>query len=182
MVIIIIRLLTREERIIQLPPLKQAEFTIAPSSASNGPMMHNSSMTALAASSLHALESRKTFTLNHSISGKLTTSHFPKVCVCVYSLFTIGSVCVCVCACACVCVRVRVRVCACTCACACACVCLMYILLVESMCGYCVCVSLRYVHACIFMCTYVIMCACVYVCTCMCVYLYVCNSRRVYCV
>ena len=162
MAIIIIRLLTREERIIQLPPLKQAEFTIAPSSASNGPMMHNSSMTALAASSLHALESRKTFTLNHSISGKLTTSHFPKVCVCVYSLFTIGSVCVC--------------------ACACACVCLMYILLVESMCGYCVCVSLWYVHACIFMCTYVIMCACVYVCTCMCIYLYVCNSRRVYCV
>ena len=134
MAIIIIRLLTREERIIQLPPLKQAEFTIAPSSASNGPMIHNSSMTALAASSLHALESRKTFTLNHSISGKLTTSHFPKVRVCVYSLFTIGSVCVCVCACVCVCV------CMCVCMCACACVCV------------CVCV-----HVCVHVCA----CACV---------------------
>ena len=119
MVIIIIRLLTREERIIQLPPLKQAEFTIAPSSASNGPMIHNSSMTALAASSLHALESRKTFTLNHSISGKLTTSHFPKVHGCVYSLFTIGSVCdsVCVRVCVCVCVYVHACVCACMCVC-----------------------------------------------------------------
>lgn len=79
--LVAIRLLTREERIIQLPPLKQAEFSIGPSSASNAnSTMYNSSMTVLAASSLQVLEPRKTFTLNHSISGKLTMSH-PKVCI-----------------------------------------------------------------------------------------------------
>ena len=75
----IIRLLTREERIIQLPPLLQTEFSIGPSAGSSDAKMYDNSLTVLMANSLQALEPRKTFTLSHSISGKLTLCLPPKV-------------------------------------------------------------------------------------------------------
>ena len=80
----IIRLLTREERIIQLPPLLQTEFSIGPSACNSDTTMYNNSLTVLMANSLQALEPRKTFTLNHSISGKLTMYHPPNVSVCLF--------------------------------------------------------------------------------------------------
>ncbi|XP_065916546.1 ryanodine receptor 2-like isoform X2 [Dysidea avara] len=63
------RLLTRGERIIQMPPFKESTPTPV-----NTPATENvkSSLSMLVASSLSAIKPKKVFTLNHSISGKLT--------------------------------------------------------------------------------------------------------------